>query len=125
MTMSFKNFLLALSISLASFSVMAGHHQSEHMDHSDMTHEQSASSCADDDSCVMTRGVVVGLNKEKRKIVLNHEEIKNIDMSPMTMPFSVERVSLMQDLAKGDHVLFYVENVDGVLIIKEMVKDSK
>jgi len=46
-------------------------------------------------------------------------------MSPMTMPFSVERVSLMQDLAKGDHVLFYVENVDGELIIKEMVKDSK
>mgnify|MGYP004056401907 FL=1 len=31
----------------------------------------------------------------------------------------------MQDLAKGDHVLFYVENVDGELIIKEMVKDSK
>ena len=78
--MSFKNFLLVFSISLASFSVMAGHHQSEHMDHSDMTHEQSASSCADDDSCDMTRGVVVSVNKEKRKIVLNHEEIKNIDI---------------------------------------------
>ena len=125
MAMSIRNFVLTLSISLAGFSVMAGHHQNEHMEHGDMTHEQSASSCADDDSCDMTLGIVVSLNKEKRKIVLNHEEIKNIDMSPMTMPFSVERVSLMHELAKGDHVLFYVENVDGELIIKEMVKDSK
>ena len=64
-------------------------------------------------------------NKEKRKIVLNHEEIKSINMSPMTMPFSVERVSLLQDLVKGDHVFFYVENVGGELIIKRMVKDNK
>tara|TARA_E500000331_G_scaffold87365_1_gene82927 strand:+ start:14202 stop:14579 length:378 start_codon:yes stop_codon:yes gene_type:complete len=125
MAMSIRNFVLMLSISLAGFSVMAGHHQNEHMEHSDMTHEQSASSCADDDSCDMTHGIVVSLNKEKRKIVLNHEEIKSINMSPMTMPFSVERVSLMQDLVKGDHVFFYVENVGGELIIKRMVKDNK
>ena len=57
--------------------------------------------------------------------VLVDGEIKNINMSPMTMPFSVESKSLMQDLVKGDHVLFYVENVDGELIIKEMVKSKK
>jgi len=73
----------------------------------------------------MAHGIVVSLNKDKKKIVLDHGEIKNINMSPMTMPFSVESTSLMQDLVKGDHVLFYVENVDGELIIKEMVKSKK
>lgn len=73
----------------------------------------------------MTHGIVVSLNKDRKKIVLNHGEIKSINMSPMTMPFSVENVSLMRDLVKGDHVLFYVENVDGELIIKEMVKNNK
>ena len=120
-----RNVLLGLFLLSVMYSAVAGHHQDDHMEHSEMTHEQKSSSCADDDSCEMAHGIVVSLNKDKKKIVLDHGEIKNINMSPMTMPFSVESVSLMQDLVKGDHVLFYVENVDGALIIKEMVKDNR
>ncbi len=120
-----RNVLLGLFLLSVMYSAVAGHHQDEHMEHSEMTHEQKSSSCADDDSCEMAHGIVVSLNKDKKKIVLDHGEIKNINMSPMTMPFSVESVSLMQDLVKGDHVLFFVENVDGELIIKEMVKSKK
>ena len=115
-----RNVLLGLFLLSVMYSAVAGHHQNEHMEHSEMTHEQKSSSCADDDSCEMAHGIVVSLNKDKKKIVLDHGEIKNINM-----PFSVESMSLMQDLVKGDHVLFYVENVDGELIIKEMVKSKK
>ena len=118
-------FLLALSLLFAAGGAVAGHHQHEHMDHSEKNHVEKSLLCADDDSCDMTHGIVVSLNKDRKKIVLNHGEIKSINMSPMTMPFSVENVSLMQNLVKGDHVLFYVENVDGELIIKEMVKNNK
>ena len=118
-------FLLALSLLFAAGGAVAGHHQHEHMDHSEKNHVENSLLCADDDSCDMTHGIVVSLNKDRKKIVLNHGEIKSINMSPMTMPFSVENVSLMQNLVKGDHVLFYVENVDGELIIKEMVKNNK
>lgn len=120
-----QNLVVLLFLSLGVASAFAGHHESEHTEHSEMNHEHSALSCADDDSCAMAHGVVVSMNKDNRKIVLNHGEIKNINMSPMTMPFSVENLSLMQDLVKGDHVLFHVENVGGELIIKEMVKNNK
>ena len=76
MTVLSRNVLLGLFLLSVMYNAVAGHHQDEHMEHSEMTHEQKSSSCADDDSCEMAHGIVVSLNKDKKKIVLDHGEIK-------------------------------------------------
>ncbi|MDA0238175.1 MAG: copper-binding protein [Proteobacteria bacterium] len=93
------------------------------MEHDEVNHQQNSSSCADDSSCSMAHGVVLSLSKEVSKITLRHGEIPNIDMPPMTMVFTVEDSSLMQNLKEGDHVLFHVENIGGEYIIKDMIED--
>ncbi|MEX2117028.1 MAG: SCO family protein [Bacteroidota bacterium] len=55
------------------------------------------------------RGVVVSVNLEKQRIVLDHEEIPNY-MKAMTMPFKVKDSTLLAKVQPGD-------TVEGVLAV--------
>lgn len=55
------------------------------------------------------RGVVVSVNMEKRRVVLDHEEIPNY-MKAMTMPFRVKDSTLLLKIQPGD-------TVEGILAV--------
>lgn len=55
------------------------------------------------------RGVVVSVNMEKRRVVMDHEEIPNY-MKAMTMPFKVKDSTLLAKIQPGD-------TVEGVLAV--------
>ncbi|GJQ22097.1 MAG: electron transporter [Bacteroidia bacterium] len=55
------------------------------------------------------RGVVVSVNMEKRRVVMDHEEIPNY-MKAMTMPFRVKDTTLLLKIQPGD-------TVEGILAV--------
>lgn len=63
------------------------------------------------------KGVVRRIDLVNSKITLKHEEIPNLDMPGMTMPFSVAEPQMLQGLGNGDLVLFTADMVNGELTV--------
>ena len=56
------------------------------------------------------------------KITLQHGEIPNLEMPPMTMVFRVADASVVGDLKPGDKVRFRAEQVNGAYHVKQIEK---
>lgn len=63
------------------------------------------------------KGVVRRIDIPNAKITLKHEEIPNLGMPGMTMPFSVPDVQMLQGLRNGDRVLFTADMVNNELTV--------
>jgi len=68
----------------------------------------------------MTDGVVRKIDMNTGRITIKHGPIANLDMPPMSMVFGVQDKALLDGLAKGDKVKFYVVDKDGKMIIEEL-----
>lgn len=68
----------------------------------------------------MTNGVVRKIDLENGKITIRHEEIKSIDMPPMTMVFEVKDRSLFNQVQVGQSVKFAVIQSGGKLVITDL-----
>jgi Cu(I)/Ag(I) efflux system periplasmic protein CusF len=56
-----------------------------------------------------TLAEVKKIDKDAKKITLKHEEIKSLDMPPMTMVFQVKDNAMVEGLKPGDKVKFRAE----------------
>ena len=65
----------------------------------------------------MTQGVVRKIDKENSKITIRHEEIKSLDMPPMTMVFQVKNAALLDKVQVGQTVKFTVVQDGGKLVV--------
>ncbi len=65
----------------------------------------------------MTDGEVRKIDKDSKKITIKHDEIKNLDMPPMTMVFQVRYPALLDAVKPGDKVKFAVEQGPGGLVV--------
>jgi Cu/Ag efflux protein CusF len=61
----------------------------------------------------MTEGEVRKIDTATGRITLKHEEIKSLDMPPMTMVFRVADPSLLGKVQVGDRVRFAAEKIGG------------
>lgn len=68
----------------------------------------------------MTEGVIKKIDTNTGKITIKHGPIVNLDMPPMSMVFGVQDTAMLNGLAKGDNVKFYVVDKDGKMIIEEL-----
>ncbi len=57
----------------------------------------------------MTEGEVKKVDIDAKKITLKHGEIKNLDMTPMTMVFQVKDEAMLSKVKAGDKVKFIAE----------------
>jgi len=64
-------------------------------------------------SMPMTEGRVERVDKINGEIVLEHGDLPNLAMPPMTMAFNVADKSVLSRLKKGDRVRFNAEIVKG------------
>ena len=64
-----------------------------------------------------TRAVIVKVEPEKARVILNHQRIKGIGMEPMTMPFKVANGAALAAFKPGDKVRFTVRDKDSHLVI--------
>jgi Cu/Ag efflux protein CusF len=67
-------------------------------------------------------GEVVRVDQSRNRIILKHEYIPSIKMSPMTMPFGVIKEIPLSDFQKGDKVRIVIRVVDGAIEIIRMEK---
>lgn len=58
--------------------------------------------------------------KASNVLVIKHEDIPNIGMSAMTMPFKVKDASLLENLKAGDKVKFTVSEENQDLVITQI-----
>lgn len=73
----------------------------------------SAASGAGNASDEITLAEVRKIDKDAKKITLKHEEIKSLDMPPMTMVFQIREGALVEGLKTGDKVKFRAEKIKG------------
>lgn len=72
----------------------------------------------------MAEGEVRRIDSSAGKITIRHGEIKNLDMPPMTMVFTVNQPALLENLRPGDKVRFEVEMQSGKMVITKISKTS-
>lgn len=86
------------------------------MDHSKMDHSKMGMAPAPG----MTEGEVRKVDKESGKITLKHAAIKHLDMSPMTMVFTVKDKALLDKVQVGQKVTFAVVNENSKMVVTDI-----
>lgn len=56
-----------------------------------------------------TKGEIRRVDIDNKKLTIKHEEIKSLDMPPMSMVFNVESVDSLKGLKPGDQVEFIAD----------------
>ena len=68
----------------------------------------------------MTQGEIRKVDKAASKITIRHNEIKSLDMPPMTMVFTVKNPALLDQVKTGDKVKFNAVVEDGKIVVTEI-----
>ncbi len=67
-----------------------------------------------------TEAEVRKVDLSAQKITLKHDEIKNLDMPPMTMVFQVKDPALLAQVKTGDKVRFTADKLNGAYTVLTM-----
>ena len=77
----------------------------------------SAAGVASPAEIPLTAAEVRRVDRAAARLTLRHEEIRHIDMPPMTMVFAVADAAMLEGLSPGMAVLVRVERREGGLVI--------
>lgn len=111
----FHTALAALSLGIALAAPASAQDHSAHAGHGGMADASATASTGQTD--VLTAGEVTRVDARTGRLTIRHEEIKNLDMPPMTMVFALSDSAQSASFKAGDKVLFHAEDKDGSLII--------
>lgn len=67
-----------------------------------------------------TEGEVRKVDANAKKLTLRHGEIKNLDMPSMTMVFHVKDPAMLEQVKRGDKVIFTVQKLNGVYTVMSL-----
>lgn len=70
----------------------------------------------------LTDGEVKKIDKEAGKITLRHGELKNLNMSGMTMVFRILDAAMLDLVKTGDKVRFAADRVNGAITVVQLEK---
>jgi len=64
-----------------------------------------------------TKGEVKKINEAQKKLTIKHEELKSLEMPPMTMVFVVADAAMLGKVKVGQMIEFVAERVNGRLTV--------
>ena len=67
-----------------------------------------------------TKGVVKKIDTKAKKVTIDHEDLKNLDMPAMTMVFRVGDDAVLAKLKEGASIEFVADRVNGKLTVTEV-----
>lgn len=67
-----------------------------------------------------TKGVVKKIDTKAKKVTIDHEDLKNLEMPAMTMVFRVGDDALLAKLREGASIEFVADRVNGKLTVTEV-----
>ncbi len=114
--------LFSVGCLIISSYLLAAHH--EQMHEGNESHLEDAEWHTPGGGLPSVHGIVKKINTASGSITLKHADIPNLEMSAMTMGFSVKDVAMLDGLAEGDHVMFQAIAEGGKFIIVSMKKDQ-
>lgn len=103
----------ALSLGIALAAPVFAQDHSTHAGHGAAASTSASANQAE----VLTAGEITRVDARTGKLTIRHEEIKNLDMPPMTMVFGLKDSSQAASFKPGDKVLFHAEDDGGSLTI--------
>ena len=109
---------LLLSAALATPALAQDH--SGHAGHG----SSAPTTTAEAADAMMTAGEITRIDARNGKLTIRHEEIKNLDMPPMTMVFGLKDPAQTAQFKPGDKVLFHAEDNNGALTITRIQPGS-
>jgi Cu/Ag efflux protein CusF len=74
-------------------------------------------------SAALTAGTVTKIDAAAARVTVQHGEIKNLNMPPMTMVFTLRNAALLKQVKVGDKVRFHAEMEGDNLFIDRWIKD--
>lgn len=98
--------------------------QNAHADHGHGAAQATPTVAAEASPAELTDGEVRRIDASNSKVTVRHGEIKNLDMPPMTMVFTVQEPGLLTPLKVGDKIRFAVESQNGKMVITKIVPAS-
>ena len=107
-----------LALAMAACPAMpawAANHQSDQGSHSGHGKPPAQGAVTD-----MTDGEVRRVDKEGGRLTLKHDEIKSLDMPPMTMVFVVRDRAMLDKLMAGDKIKFKAVNDAGKYTVTDI-----
>lgn len=108
---------LTLAIALAGAASVAAAQNGAHSGHG--AHDPHAGHTAPA-TAELADGEVKKIDKEAGKITLRHSELKNLNMSAMTMVFRVKDPAMLDQVKAGDKVKFAADRVNGAVTIVQL-----
>jgi len=66
------------------------------------------------------KGEITKVDASQKKVTIKHEELKNLDMPPMTMVFVVANDDLMKKAKVGAQIEFIAERVNGRITVTDI-----
>lgn len=110
-----KRLLAAHLAVLAVIGVAPGQASAQATDHD--AHHASAPAASGDSAQALSEGEVMRWDARTGKITLRHGELKNLDMPPMTMIFTLREPAQAGQIKVGDKVRFRAERVKGAYVV--------
>lgn len=95
----------------------------DHSDHGSQGAQTSASASSEPaaaDSQELSEGEVTRWNERTQKVTLRHGELKNLNMPPMTMVFTLQDTGQANQIKVGNKVRFRAEQVNGAFVVTQI-----
>jgi Cu(I)/Ag(I) efflux system periplasmic protein CusF len=73
-------------------------------------------------SAPLTAGEVKKVDREAKKVTIQHGPIENLKMPPMTMVFRVKDPAMLEGLEPGAKIRFRAEEADGGYLVTRLQK---
>ncbi len=118
-TSHFPTLVLAAMTAL-TLHARADNHHANSQSHDTMDHAMHQTKDGSAMEPTVTQGEVRAISKEKQRITLKHEAIKNLNMAGMTMAFAVKDPAMLDQVKVGDKVAFKVIKDKSNLVIVEI-----
>lgn len=68
----------------------------------------------------MAEGEIRKVDVDTKRITIKHGEIKNLDMSGMTMVFQVKDPAMLDKVKAGDKIRFKAEKAGGAIVVTDI-----
>ncbi len=111
-----KAIVIAL-VSVLSLGSVSANEEHKHHEKEQVVSEKNSA------AIVWTAGEVKKVQIERERVTIKHEEIKNLDMPPMSMVFAASK-ELLSQIKEGDRIEFHAEKVNGSYRVLHLKKVS-
>ena len=73
---------------------------------------------------ITAEGKLISIDKENKKLTINHQAIESIGWPPMTMRFTYEDKKMIDGLSENDELIFSFQQVGNISLLKTIEKKN-